>query len=84
LAIANLYGRSAFNRYYYAAYLSVREMLQSGQPDYAGASHSDLPGLLEGAVLKRIKVEVRRQVKLHLLIHGDGEAMIHVATAALT
>ncbi|MBI0360664.1 hypothetical protein [Burkholderia oklahomensis] len=81
---ANLYGRSAFNRYYYAVYLSVREMLQSGQPEYAGASHSDLPGLLEGAVLKRIKSEVQRQVKLQLLTHGEGEGMIHVATDALT
>ncbi|WP_146036882.1 hypothetical protein [Burkholderia pseudomallei] len=80
----NLYGRSAFNRYYYAAYLSVREMLQCGQPAHASAAHSDLPGLLEGAVLKRIKAAVQRQVKLRLLTHGEGEGINHAATDALT
>ncbi|MFA8391367.1 hypothetical protein ACEPUD_14790 [Burkholderia ubonensis] len=81
---ANLYGRSAFNRYYYAVYLSVREMLRSGQPEYAAATHNDLPGLLEGAVLKRIKLEIQRQIKLKLLAHGEGEGMVHAATDALT
>jgi hypothetical protein len=81
---ANLYGRSAFNRYYYAVYLSVREMLRSGQPEHAGAAHKDLPGLLTDAALKRIKVEVKRQVKLELLPYREGEGMIHAATDALT
>lgn len=46
----DLFGRSAYNRYYYAVFLSVREMLSTFDPAWARASHSSFPQLLNGQV----------------------------------
>ena len=51
----DLFGRSAFNRFYYDAYLSVRETLRLMDAGWAEQSHKQIPELLRGAVVKRIK-----------------------------
>ena len=47
------FGRSAFNRYYYATFLEVREMLRRFNPDWRG-SHSQVPDELEGSITRKI------------------------------
>ena len=58
---ADLYGRSAFNRYYYAAYLSTRELLKQLDDTWARTGHKSIPELLEGSVVNRLKAVARKQ-----------------------
>jgi hypothetical protein len=56
---ADLFGRSAFNRYYYSAYLTTKRLLQpafSEMPD----KHAAIPDFLRGTVSKELK---RRKVR---------------------
>lgn len=39
---ADLLGRSAFNRYYYAAFLITRETLGYMQPNWKGTQHANI------------------------------------------
>lgn len=64
--LADAFGRSAFNRYYYAAYLSVRDLLLLLNSDWL-AKHADAPGLVEKNVVDLIRAEARRQEKLGLI-----------------
>jgi len=48
----DLFGRSAFNRYYYAAYLAVRKNLMEINSDWATAAHKNLPTILTIAINK--------------------------------
>lgn len=44
------FGRSAFNRYYYAAYLAVRKNLMEINSGWAKAPHKNLPDILRNAI----------------------------------
>lgn len=46
------FGRSAFNRYYYATFLTVREMMRNFDPSWSGG-HGSLPEELTGST-KRV------------------------------
>ena len=50
----DLYGRSAFNRYYYASYLKVRELIVEFEPQWAGG-HATVPEFLTGSIEREIK-----------------------------
>jgi hypothetical protein len=39
----DLFSRSAFNRYYYSAFLSVRSVLKTLDPAWATPSHQSMP-----------------------------------------
>jgi uncharacterized protein (UPF0332 family) len=47
------FGRSAFNRYYYAVFLTVRDLILEFNPRWAG-SHSSVPDMLRGSVRAEI------------------------------
>lgn len=49
------FGRSAFNRYYYATFLVIREGLRSLHGTWAGLAHKDIPPLLKGEIKKTLK-----------------------------
>lgn len=66
----DLFGRSSFNRYYYAAYLQVRDLLGSLDPSWISAQHKSIPDLLNGSVLSAIKKKRNRATKI-----GDAEAI---------
>jgi hypothetical protein len=51
----DLFGRSAFNRYYYSAFLSVRTALRTIDSRWATPSHQAVPAVLKGDVLARLK-----------------------------
>lgn len=63
----NLFGRAAYNRYYYAMFLIVREKLVDLNPDWSGTGHSSYPEILNGTVKKRIASGRKSAVKI-----GDG------------
>ncbi|HHN8404033.1 TPA: hypothetical protein ACRRXZ_002560 [Morganella morganii] len=64
---ADLLGRSAFNRYYYAAFLITRETLGFMQPNWKGTAHAEIPNLLENALRKPAKTALTKQVRSGLL-----------------
>ncbi|MFZ6861379.1 hypothetical protein ACO0K7_01955 [Undibacterium sp. Ji67W] len=52
----DLFGRSAFNRYYYATYLEVRYGLGKLQDEWSGdMPHATIPQVLRGQVVKALK-----------------------------
>jgi hypothetical protein len=57
------FGRSAFNRYYYAAFLAVRETLKAINPAWSRPTHKDIPDILEGSVREAIKRQIRNWEK---------------------
>lgn len=57
------FARSAFNRYYYAAFLTTREMLRTLNTNWTRTPHAAIPELLNGQVFARIKMETSRQWK---------------------
>jgi hypothetical protein len=78
----DLFGRSAFNRYYYSAFLSVRAVLKKIDPSWATPSHQSVPEVLKGEVLKRIKKEIQTSQKAGLLSHSQGLQYYSAASAA--
>lgn len=66
----DLFGRSSFNRYYYAAYLQVRSMLGDLDKAWGTVQHASIPDLLVGQVRKKIRCRRRRAAKV-----GDTEAV---------
>lgn len=75
----DLFGRSAFNRYYYAAFLIARKLMRDLNPDWQGG-HSSLPGELTGSVLTQVRAAAKaaRRVGDH-----QAEAICKTAMSAL-
>ncbi len=57
------YARSAFNRYYYSAFLTIREMLASLDSSWTKLNHTSCSEVLNGKVLKQLKDARRRARK---------------------
>lgn len=64
----DLFGRSAFNRYYYATFLRVQNALRLHRPQWAKNGHSKLPKILKDEVIKELKASLERGKKT-----GDSE-----------
>lgn len=76
---ADLFGRSAFNRYYYATFLIVRNTLATIDSKWAEPAHKVIPDILRSAVLKKFK----SQLKKNLLPTAQGhELSIQTQAAA--
>jgi len=58
--VINKYGRSAFNRYYYASYLIVRSAIMNIDPKWAQCSHKDLPNLLRKTIYRQARDQALR------------------------
>jgi len=56
----DLFGRTAFNRYYYATFWIVRNAVAQIDPKWSEPSHGDLPDLLEGKFIKRFRIELKK------------------------
>lgn len=62
---ADMFARSAFNRYYYATFLCVREALVEIDSKYQHTlSHKEIPEMLRGKIQKRIKAIQRKASRL--------------------
>ncbi|MXR70311.1 hypothetical protein GNT65_16760 [Shewanella sp. JBTF-M18] len=73
---SNLLGRSAFNRYYYAAFLSTREMLGTLQHSWRGTPHAEIPNLLRQALRKPAEREIQKMIKAGMLDLGDRSRIL--------
>ncbi|MBF4237730.1 hypothetical protein, partial [Vibrio anguillarum] len=67
---------SAFNRYYYAAFLITRETLGYMQPNWKGTAHAEIPNLLENGLRKPARAALRKQVQAGLLDKGDESRLL--------
>lgn len=72
---ADAYGRSAFNRYYYAAFLSTRELLSNIDLSWSGMQHSNIPPFLERDLLKRFQRDLKRLQAKGLLAEGKAKSL---------
>lgn len=73
---ADSLGRSAFNRYYYAAFLITRETLGFMRSNWKGTAHAEIPNLLEKGLRKPAKDALKKQVKSGLLGNGDESRLL--------
>ena len=65
IADAEPFARSAFNRYYYATFLCVRNALAQIDPSYGHSlNHKQIPEMLCGSIHRRIKDIRKRASKL--------------------
>lgn len=64
-AEADSFARSAFNRYYYATFLCVREALVVIDQKYEHSlKHKEIPDMLRGSIQRRIKKIEKKAIKL--------------------
>lgn len=69
--IKDLFGRSAFNRYYYAAFLITREMLGDINPKWKKTPHKEIPELLQSAVRKPVINRLKQDARRNLITNGQ-------------
>lgn len=69
----DLFGRSAFNRYYYAAFLSTRQMLGEFEPKWQRTAHRNIPDLLKG----KLKQELKSAIDKGILTRGKDMQIIN-------
>lgn len=73
---SDLLGRSAFNRYYYAAFLITRETLGLMQANWRGTAHAEIPNLLQEGLRKPARSAIRKQKQSGLLDSGDESRIL--------
>lgn len=67
----DLFGRSAFNRYYYAAFLITRDMLSTYNVVWKRAKHAGIPDLLEGEFMKPVINRLRIDAKKNRITESE-------------
>lgn len=80
----DLFGRSAYNRYYYAAFLCVRAALKRIDNSWATPTHAAVPELLLGAVRKRVKNKIRLAVNSNQITYSRGKQLYRAVSDAAT
>lgn len=63
----NLFGRSAFNRYYYAVFLLTREMLSDFKSSWKKTKHASVPELLRKSVKKEVESTLKSYISRGLV-----------------
>ena len=69
----DLFGRSAFNRYYYAACLSTRKMLGELETTWERTAHRNIPHLLKG----KLKEKLTSAIDKGILTRGKDMEVIN-------
>jgi uncharacterized protein (UPF0332 family) len=73
------FGRSSFNRFYYATFLEVRKMLTQINPKWSEPAHKSLPDILRKALVEKFKLHLSKGV---LPKHESRRLSSTVSTAA--
>jgi hypothetical protein len=84
---ADAFGRSAFNRYYYASYLITRHMLMQIDPSWARQGHKTVPEILTTPLAGKARKEVRKAEKAGLLERAEAAGLrdtLNVAVSELS
>lgn len=80
---ADLLGRSAFNRYYYAAFLITRETLGYMQPNWKGTPHVNIPELLTTGLKNPAKRALTQQRRNGVITLGiESRLLTELSTTA--
>ena len=74
--VQDAYARSAFNRYYYGAYLTVRRMFREMDHQWSRAPHATYPELLRGKITKEFQKALSRAVR-----NGDSALIRDIGKA---
>ncbi|ELD7983152.1 hypothetical protein ACE3IL_07530 [Enterobacter hormaechei subsp. steigerwaltii] len=72
--LADAYGRSAFNRYYYACFLNVREFVSTIDSNWGKVKHAEVPTLLRVSVNKKIDIELKKSERIGDLTQGEYQS----------
>lgn len=81
---ADAFGRSAFNRHYYATFLTVRDLLVTIDTAWAKTPHVEIPNRLEKNLVSRIKEEAKKQERSGVLVSGRKNAIVSQSISAAT
>ena len=84
IRMVDLFGRSAFNRYYYAAFLVTRDMLGELHSNWKGTQHNNIPELLEGALKKPVLTQLNKNVRKEIITQGDRSRLQQELNKATT
>lgn len=64
---ADVLGRSAFNRFYYASFLVTRGMLGKLNPSWKNTAHAAIPNHLRTAIRKPVKTQLDKNTNLGVI-----------------
>lgn len=74
--IQDHFGRSAFNRYYYASFLEARALLSTIDGSIKSASHKAIPEIILGKnVIRRAQREINRQKNNNLINASEASRL---------
>lgn len=80
--LLDLYGRSAYNRYYYAAFLAVREMIRKIDGDDKRINHASVSEILEKRILKKLKLRIKSLSKKEFITQSEADRLKSSAQTA--
>lgn len=72
----DLFGRSAFNRYYYSVFLMTRQMVGEFRASWKGTAHKELPNLLLTSVKKKLDSSLKISVSKGILKEGEKSRIL--------
>lgn len=72
----DLLGRSAYNRYYYSAYLTTRHTIGLMQSEWRKITHSGLPTLLEVSLMNVVKIHLEKQRRSGLITQSNYSRLL--------
>lgn len=73
---SDLLGRSAFNRFYYAAFLETRKTLGDMKPNWKGTPHAEIPKLLKMCLKNQARKEIDKQVRAGIIDQNDKKHLL--------
>ncbi|WP_157889270.1 hypothetical protein [Chromobacterium subtsugae] len=79
---ADAFARTAFNRYYYAVYLAVREFIGEFETDWKRTTHAKVPEIVEFNLAKKIKREADKLKKHNSLSESEYSRIIRISRDA--
>lgn len=82
ILLAGAFGRTAYNRYYYACYLDIRLFVAAINSRWGSLNHSEVPDFLIGAVNNRISQELTKCEKIGLITKGEllsKKSLVHTS-----
>lgn len=85
--LLDLYGRSAYNRYYYAAFLTVRDMIRKLDGEDKRIKHASISEILEGRIRKKLKSAIEKLERKGFLKKAEAaryRSSVHRATRSLS
>lgn len=76
-SVKDLFGRSAYNRFYYASFLIAREMLGEFNPSWKYTPHSEIPILLGNAIKTPVKNALKKAVRQGIVSKTEESALLN-------